>query len=145
MASNSEERIPLKEGFWTSDTTGQLPRLIGSQCENCGEIFFPKKEKNWCVHCQSRGLKEIFLSREGKIVSFSVVMQQPAGGFYHGDVPYAYGQVDLPEGVRIITRFSADNFDHLKVGKPAELEIGKLCTDADGNETVTFMFKPKSD
>lgn len=143
MEINTGKRIRLKEEFWTSDNTEEAPRLIGSECDACGEIYFPKKEKNWCVHCQSKALKEIFLSREGKIVSYSVVMQQPGGGFYKGEVPYAYGQVDLPEGVRVITRFSTDNFEDLKVGQPAELKIEKLCLDEDGNEIITFMFKPK--
>ena len=142
MSENKKKKVRLKEGFWTPDISGEEPRLIGSQCENCGEIFFPKKEKGWCTHCQKSSLKDIYLSREGKIISYSVVMQQPGGGFYHGEVPYAYGQVELPEGVRVITLFTADDFDDLEVGKNAKLVIDKLCDDDEGNEVVTFKFSP---
>ena len=144
MSEREKQRVRLKEKFWTPDISGEEPRLIGSQCENCGELFFPKKEKGWCTHCQKPLLKDINLSREGKIISYSVVMQQPGGGFYHGKVPYAYGQVDLPEGVRIITLFAADDFNDLEVGKNARLVIDKLCDDDDGNEVVTFKFSPNN-
>lgn len=142
MSESKKKKVRLKEGFWTPDISGEEPRLVGSQCENCGELFFPKKEKGWCIHCQKSSLKDIHLSREGKIISYSVVMQQPGGGFYHGEVPYAYGQVELPEGVRVITLFTADDLDDLEVGKNVKLVIDKLCDDDEGNEVVTFKFSP---
>ena len=142
MNKSKKKQVCLKDELWKIDTE-EKPRLIGSECEACGEIYFPKKEKNWCVHCQREALKEIELSREGKIVSYSVVMQQPGGGFYFGEVPYAYGQIDLPEKVRIITRFATDSFKKLRVGIMAELEIRKLYDDKEGSEVVTFEFRPK--
>ena len=142
MGANQKKTIRLKDGFWTTDSEYAEPRLIGSKCNNCGEIFFPKKEKGWCIHCQQKALEDIILSSEGKIISFSVVMQQPGGGFYFGPVPYAYGQVDLPEGVRVITIFKAKDYNDLKVGRKAKLVIDKLCDDQDGNEIMTFKFSP---
>jgi uncharacterized OB-fold protein len=142
MSESKKKTVRLKEEFWTPDIPGEEPRLIGSQCDNCGELFFPKKEKGWCVQCQKSSLKDIHLSRVGKIISYSVVMQQPGGGFYHGEIPYAYGQVELPEGIRIITLFAADDFDDLEVGKNVKLVIDKLCEDDEGNEVVTFKFAP---
>jgi uncharacterized OB-fold protein len=140
-----EERkaIPLKEGMWTIEGPAQEPRLIGSQCSACGEIFFPKKEKGWCVRCQQMTLREVRLGPRGRIVSHSVVMQQPGGGFYKGPVPYAYGEVDLPEGVRIVTLFACHDFDQLKPGIEVELLVEKICEDEHGNEVLTFKFKPK--
>ncbi len=140
MVATDKTTVPLREGFWT-DSDGQV-RLIGSRCSSCGEIFFPKKEKNWCVHCNRTTLEEITLSNKGKIATYSVVMQQPGGGFYKGPVPYAYGCVDLEDGIRIETLLSADNFDQLSVGRDVELVIEKLYDDEDGNEVVTFKFKP---
>jgi len=143
MNEGMKKQVNLKEGLWKFRLDGK-PYLVGSKCEDCGEIYFPKKEKNWCVHCQSEALAETDLSRTGKIVSFSVVMQQPGGGFYFGEVPYAYGQIDLPEKVRVITRFTTNDFGTLKVGGLAELEIEKLHEDESGNEVVTFVFRPNS-
>ena len=138
----NKKKIPLKEGLWNTNPESGLPQLIGSKCEMCGELFFPKKEKGWCIHCQNRSLSDVILSREGKIASFSVVMQQPGGGFYQGPVPYSYGCVDLPEGIRVEALFSTDDFSELEVGKSAELVIEKLCDNDEGNEIVTFKFKP---
>ena len=145
MEIKERKRVPLKEGFYTVPSSSvKKPRLIGSKCEVCGELFFPKKEKGWCLHCYKKSLTDVTFSRGGKIVCFSVVMQQPGGGFYKGVVPYAYGLVDLPEGVRIETLFSTDDFDELEVGRDVELVIEKLCDNDEGNELLTFKFRPKS-
>jgi len=142
MVNIQKGRIPIKEGLWTIPASGGEPQLIGSKCKACGELFFPKKEKGWCIHCQQRTLEDIKLSRRGKIVSFSIVMQQPGGGFYKGPVPYAYGCVDLPEGIRIESLFTTEDFNELEVGREAELRIEKLYEDDEGNEVLTFKFKP---
>ena len=145
MVNDDKKAIPIKEGFWTERSTGNEDiQLIGSKCSSCGEIFFPKKEKGWCIHCQQKALEDIMLSRRGKLASFSVVMQQPGGEFYSGPVPYAYGVVDLPEGVRVESLLSTDDFDRLEVGKDVELVIEKLGDDKEGNEVVTFKFTPVS-
>ncbi|MDY6880816.1 MAG: OB-fold domain-containing protein [Desulfatiglans sp.] len=143
MTDNQKTRIPVKEGLWTTSVIpDEEPRLIGSRCNECGELFFPKKEKGWCVHCSNHSLSDVTLSREGKIVSFSVVMQQPGGGFYRGPVPYSYGCIDLPEGLRIESLFTTEDYDALKVGGKVELVIDKLCDDEEGNEVMAFKFRP---
>ena len=143
MAAPEKKRVPIKEGFWTTPSSGdEKPQLIGSQCLACGEIFFPRREKGWCVHCYQKSLEDIKLSRTGKIVTFSVVMQQPGGGYYKGPVPYASGLVDLPEGLRIETLFATEDFSELHVGKDVHLVIEKLCEDDEGKEVLTFKFRP---
>jgi len=143
MSTTNKTAIPLREDFWTNPSNNNdQARLIGSKCSSCGEIFFPKKEKNWCVHCNKSTLEEIILSNKGKIATFSVVMQQPGGGFYKGPVPYAYGCVDLEDGIRIETLLSADDFDQLAVDQDVEMVIEKFYNDEDANEIVTFKFKP---
>ena len=145
MTGTDKRVMPIREGFWTTPSrSDEKIQLIGSRCTACGELFFPKKEKGWCLHCYKNSLEDIKLSRKGKIVTFSVVMQQPGGGFYKGPVPFAYGCVDLPDGIRIETLLSADDPDKLAAGMDVELEIGKLCDDEEGNEISTFKFKPLS-
>jgi len=132
----------LIEGLYViPGTTGEKPYLIGSKCTACGELFFPKKEKGFCTHCQRKALQNVKLGREGVIQGFTVVSQPPAGGFYKGQVPYAYGFVDLFDGVRVWTQF-AGNFAALETGKKAELVIEQICKDEKGDEVFTYMFKP---
>ena len=132
MATNEGKRIPIKEGLWTTPSTpGEEPQLIGSKCPACGEIYFPKKPKDRCVHCQHQGLEDIKLSRRGKIHTCSMVTQRPPK-FYLGEMPYAYGCVDLPEGVRVETSFTGD-LESLKPSMDVELVIEKLGKDDEGN------------
>ena len=85
MEENNCQQILLHKDFWTSATPDGSPRLIGSHCGNCGEVYFPKKPKGWCVHCQQQALEDVLLSPRGRISTFTVVRQQPAGGFFQRD------------------------------------------------------------
>lgn len=145
MTNIVKKKVPLREGFWKiASAPDGKPQLLGSKCKSCGEVLFPKKEKNWCVHCNQTDLEEITLSNKGIISTFSVVLQQPGGGFYKGPVPYSYGCVRLDDGIIIETLFSTDNFDSLKVGMDVGLVIEKLYEDDDGNDVETFKFQPLS-
>ncbi len=138
-----EKMTPIDEGFWTKPVNADEEiQLIGSKCSECGELFFPEKNKNWCIHCYKSALKKVLFSRKGKIATFSVVMQKPAGGFYHGGAPYCYGCIDIEDGIRIKSLISTDDYDSLKLGMDVELVIEKLWDDKDGNEVSTFKFKP---
>ena len=70
-------------------------------------------------------------------------MQKPPK-YYRGQVPYAEGFVELPEGVRVETLFTGCDFNDLKVGMDVEMIIEKLHEDEEGNEIVAFKFKPVS-
>ena len=68
-------------------------------------------------------------------------MQQP-GPYYRGPVPYGIGFVELPEGVRVQTLFTGGNPEVFKVGDEVELVIEKLYDDDEGNELITYKFRP---
>jgi uncharacterized protein len=136
------KKLPLKEGLWIDERPeGGKLQLLGSQCPDCGEIFFARRDTGCCGNCQSGNLQDIRLSTRGKIYSHTVVMQRPPE-FYKGKVPYAIGFVELPEGVRVETLFTGCDFEDLKVGIEAELVLETLHTDEQGNEIETYMFRP---
>lgn len=136
--AGEKKKVPVREGLWTSD---EKPQLIGSQCLNCGEVFFPKRENGLCSHCQSNDLREIKLSPRGKIYSYTVVMQRPPV-YYQAEVPYAIGFVELPEGIRVETLLTGGNLEDLRVGMEVEMLIDKLHTEEDGTEVYCYKFKP---
>ena len=104
---DEKKKIPVRAGLWTEPSSpDEKPQLIGSKCRNCGEFYFPRKEKEICVRCGHRGMDDCKLSRRGKIYSFSVIMQQPTK-YFLGKVPYAFGLIDLPE-VRVRTHITGD-------------------------------------
>jgi uncharacterized OB-fold protein len=133
-----KKKAPVREGLWTSD---EKPRLVGSQCHNCGEVFFPKRRDVLCSHCQSSSFQEIKLSPRGKIYSYTVVMQRPPV-YYQAEVPYAIGFVELPEGIRVETLFTGCKLEDLRVGMEVEMLIDKLHTEEDGTEVYCYKFKP---
>jgi hypothetical protein len=138
------KKIPFAEGMWVIKPQDGRPTLLGSRCPSCGELFFPKKEKGICVHCQYPSLENVELGREGKIVAFTTVLQAPAGGAYFGPVPYNYGLVDLVDGIRVETQLGGE-FEKLKIGQRVVLTVEKLYTDKNGNEVEAFIFRPLED
>jgi uncharacterized protein len=135
----TKKQAPVKEGLWTDE---ERPQLVGSQCESCGEIFFPVRRDVLCSNCQSSSFKEIKLSRRGKVFSYSVVMQRPPIYYKAAEVPYALGWVELPEGIRVETLFTGCNPEDIKIGMDVEMLVDKLHTEEDGSEVLCYKFKP---
>ena len=137
----NKKEIYLNEDFYKIDIEGKNENyyLWGSRCKNCGEIYFPKKIINFCGNCNKEELEVIKLSNFGKIAGYTIAYQKPAGGYYKGMVPYAYGFVDLPEGVRVQTQFIGNHND-LKIGKTVKLEVKKIGIDKEGNTLLTYVF-----
>ena len=138
--TTEEKIIPFKTGLWTVQPSGEA-RLLGSRCRSCGEVFFPRKEHGFCLHCGKKQLEDIELSPQGKIAHLTEVVQPPAGGFYHGPVPYYFGLVDLDNGVRVETHLDGDS-EQLKRGTRVQLIIKTLYKDNDGNEVQIYSFQP---
>jgi uncharacterized OB-fold protein len=134
-----KKQIPVRENLWRLTQDG--PRLIGSKCSACGELYFPKKENDVCSYCQSRNLKEVEFSTRGKVYSCTCVMQRPPV-YYKGEVPYAIGFVELPEGIRIETLFTDCNIEDVHVGMPVAIVISKLHDDEEGREILAYKFRP---
>ena len=138
--SSDKTKIPIKEGLFTFPLSADdEPQLLASECPSCGEIIFPRAEI--CPNCQEKDLKKIKLSKRGKIYSFTVVTQRPLT-YYKGPVPYAFGWVELPDGVRVRSLFTGCDPEEIETGMDVELIIEKMHDDEEGNEVVTYKFKP---
>ena len=142
MVTAKSKRIPVIEGTWTTSSSSREPQLIGSECPSCGEVYFPRKTKKLCPHCQKDGLEDLKLSPRGKIDSFTIITQQPGGGYYFGPVPYAMGIVEMPEGLYVETPLKAERLEDLSVGQNVELIIEPVWVDPNGIELVGFKFQP---
>ena len=136
----SKNILPLKPGLYSiPDSKDGKAALIGGKCSACQEIFFPTRPI--CQNCQHGQLDEIMLSTQGKIYSFTTVMLRPAS-HYKGPVPYSFGWVELPEGVRIETLYTGCEPDELEIGLAVEMVLEKIDVDDEGNEIVCHMFRP---
>ena len=94
-----------------------------------------------CTQCQHEELEDIELGTEGRIMTFTSVMQPPAGGYYHGPVPYNFGLIDLDDGVRVETQIEGD-LENLKVGMRVKLAVKTLYINEEGNEVQAYRFLP---
>ena len=140
MDNSNRKILPVRDGLWTvPQSMGEKPQLIANKCGVCGEILFPRKQL--CPNCHHKDLQDIRLSRVGKIYSVTVVMQRPAI-YYQGPVPYAFGYVELPEGVRVKALFTGCDPNMLEIGMYVELVIEKLCKNDEGHEVLAYKFAP---
>ena len=80
----------------------------------------------------------MLLSADGSLWAWTGVTAPPPG--YRGEVPFGFGVVELPEGVRVITRLTEPDPAALRFGQPVRLAIVPLHTDDEGRTVVTYAF-----
>jgi uncharacterized protein len=109
---------PVRAGLFTVDP----PALLAGRCPACGTRRFPAAEI--CPSCQSVGCESVALSGAGTVFTFTVVHASPPG--YLGEVPYAYGIVELPEGLRVTSTLLAEDLSAIAIGDPCTFELVTL-------------------
>lgn len=110
--------------------------LLGTRCETCGRYAFPRTSV--CPYCGSDSVTEVILSDSGTLWLWTTVTTAPPG--YVGEVPFGFGVVALPEGVRVITRLAVPDDSYVE-GLPMHLQIVPL-HGADGDTVETWEFAP---
>ena len=137
-----KKKVPVVPWFtFPSDE----PHLIGSRCKLCGDYFFPKVEMCRNPRCRSKDVEEVLLSRTARIWSYVIQEAAPPPPFPARDpfVPYALAEMKLPEGIKIMGMVASGvPFDSLQIGMEMELVTERFYEDKDGNEVVTWKFKP---
>jgi len=133
------DRVPVAKGVftWPAD-----PRLIGSRCAACAIVTFPVQDS--CPRCAATEMAEHLLPRRGRLWAWTTQEFPPPSPPYAGPtgaafVPYGVGYVELGE-VRVETRLTRT--EGLRIGMDMELVLIPFRTDDDGNEVVTFAFRP---
>ena len=134
-------RVPVAEGIFTWPS--EEPQLIGSRCAACGIVIFPAQDS--CPRCASTEMAEHLLSRRGRLWAWTTQEFPPPAPPYAGPtgaafVPYGVGYVELADEVRVETRLT--NTEGLRIGIEMELVLMPFRTDDDGNEVVSFAFRP---
>ena len=136
-------RVPVAEGVftWPSDD----PQLIGSRCELCGMVTFPTQPS--CPRCASMEMREQLLERQGRLWAWTTQEFPPPSPPYDGPtgdafVPFEIGYVELPGQLKVEARLTDADPELLTEGMEMELVVVPFRTDDDGNEVVTFAFRP---
>jgi len=123
---------PVHEGLFTPE------HLIGGRCDACRRHHFPAATT--CPYCGSTAVTEVALSDTGTLWAWTAVTAPPPG--YRGEVPFGFGVVELPEGLRVITRLGESDLSRLSFGQAMKLDIAPLHEEDDGTAVVTYSFVP---
>ena len=90
-------------------------------------------------------MAEHLLATHGRLWAWTTQEFPPPAPPYTGPtgkdfVPYGVGYVELGDEVKVETRLTT--MDGLEIGMEMELVLVPFRTDADGNEVMTFAFRP---
>lgn len=120
------------------------PQLIGSRCGACSATTFPRQMR--CPKCSKAQMSDLLLPRRGTVVAWTT-QGFPPGAPYAGPtgkdfVPFGVGLVQLGDVIRVEGRLTENDPAKLEFGMEVELTMAPFAIDADGDELVTFWFKP---
>jgi uncharacterized OB-fold protein len=130
------------EGLFSETPDG--PRLLGSRCGGCGTVYFPKASICRSPECKGGVLDDAQFGPRGTLWSYTVQHYPPPPPVKYDEpfVPYALGLVDLPEGLRVLSRVFTADIGLLKAGTELTLVLEPLCRDNEGNDVISFQFRP---
>jgi len=136
-------QVPVAEGIFTFPS--DEPQLIGSRCTACGIVTFPSQSS--CPRCASTAMEAHLLARRGQLWAWTTQDFPPPAPPYSGPsgkdfVPFGVGYVELPGEVKVETRLTESDPEVLTIGMEMELTLVPFRTDDNGNEVVTFAFRP---
>jgi len=139
--ATGKKQIPVQEGlFYQPKSPDEKPYLIGARCAVCGYVSFPKLMV--CPRCIKQGtMEEAHIGGKGKVDMFSTCYAALPGF----KAPSIQGFINLEEGGRIwslISGVDPSDEDAIKTGMDVELVIEKLREDAEGNEIMSYKFRP---
>jgi len=127
---------PVREGLFTD---ADPPRLLGSRCQACGRHHFPRHDT--CPYCAADGALPVELSDTGVLWGWTAVTIAPPG--YTGDVPYGFGVVELPEGLRVVTRLTEPDPSRLSAGQWMTMVVVPVAVDDEGHQVMTYAFSAR--
>jgi uncharacterized protein len=130
--------VAIHPGLFTMPDDPRGPHLLASRCAACGRHQFPAAPT--CPFCCSDDCGIVTVGATGRLYLHTVVMTAPPG--YLGPVPYGFGVVELPEGLRVVSRLTADPLDRLRPDLEMRLEIAPLHRDASGDDVLSFAYAP---
>jgi len=124
---------------WTQDGV----RLQSAKCNSCGTYFFPASHHQHRPGCSREGVENVFLSKRGKLATYTVQYYMCPPPFKTaGDItPYGVGMVEFPEGISVAGIIAESDLNALKIGLDMETTTYTLYKDEQGNDVVTWAFK----
>jgi uncharacterized OB-fold protein len=118
-ASNYKKPVPMQDEASQPFFEGAREhRLMIQQCSACGVVIWPVKTR--CDNCLNPTVNWVQASGKGTLYSFALMHQVYHPGFAE-EVPYNIAQIDLAEGLRIISNVVGCSNNDLQIGMPLEV------------------------
>lgn len=131
------EVVAVHDGLFRVADDGSV-RLLGGYSPTSGRHHFPLLPA--CPYSGAEDVEPVDLSDHGTLWGWTAVTAAPPG--YRGEVPYGFGVVELPEGLRVIARLTEADPARLAFGDPMRLVAAPLHVDDEGRTVVTYAFAP---
>lgn len=143
MTSQSNTAHAIAENLFTWPSN--KPRLLGSRCQQCQRLTFPCQDS--CSACCSNDMCTEELPNKGTLWTWTVQRFMPKSPYNSGETmetfqPYGVGYIELPGAVRVEARLTENDPAKLKIGMAMELVVGKFREDDNGDDIISFAFKP---
>ena len=135
MSQTVSKPIPIPDEITAPFYDGaRAGRLMLQHCTACNGWSFPVRER--CPHCFANKLEWRAASGRGTLYTFAIMHQVMNPGFA-GAVPYNVCQIDLEEGVRMVSNVVGVANDALKIGMKLEAVFEDV-----GNGVSVPKFRP---
>ncbi len=85
-----------------------MKTITAYKCTNCGQVMYPRHER--CLNCNEREFKEIYPTKKGKLLTYTVVNELPWGIDERARV---LGVVEFDNGIRALGLIKSDR---VKIG-----------------------------
>ncbi|MAG08384.1 transcriptional regulator [Candidatus Woesearchaeota archaeon] len=114
--------------YWRN--TQHYYNLIGSKCKKCGRVYFP--QRSVCADDDSAELEEHPLSREGKILTFTVLrtsLSDPSKentDVIVSEMPLVLAIIELEKGVNVTAPIIECEPEDIKIGSKVEAVFRKI-------------------
>lgn len=109
-------------------------RLMIQRCLACGSAHWPVVSR--CPACLSADIAWVQASGRGTLYTFSLMHQVYHPGFA-SEVPYNVAEIDLEEGVRMLSNIVGCSNAELRIGMPLEVTFESVT-----DEISLPRFKP---
>lgn len=134
------DSVPLADGLftWPSDD----PKLLGSRCDTCATMTFPTHYG--CPRCSSDAMTTVELGTRGQVWTWTSQEFRPPPPYRGPNDFEAYyvGYVELPDELIVETYFTGFDDGQPAIGDHVELTVIPFGTTPDGDDVVTYAFRP---
>ncbi len=107
------------KNFWDAALRG---KYLLQKCRNCKK--FQTHYRAFCCHCWSHDVQDVEASGKGVVWTYTVAYMNRTPG-WEDEVPYVVAQIELKEGVMVLSNIINCKPESVKIGMPVKVTFVK--------------------